>query len=68
MWWSPSTGWSPFANVSNTYQISGVLGAVSWGPNRIDMFTRASDNSLDHWWFDGTSFGGPENKGGSIAP
>ncbi|HEX2470131.1 MAG TPA: hypothetical protein VHK05_06040 [Candidatus Limnocylindrales bacterium] len=34
-------------------------GAVSWGPNRIDVFGRALDGSLLHTWYD-RAFGGPE--------
>lgn len=63
------SGWHSFELVSSsTQRIAGLFGATSWANNRIDMFTRRSDNTLDHWWYDGASFNGPENKGGSIAP
>lgn len=59
--------WNPYDLVNSSYQVSGVLGAVSWGYQRIDMFTRRSDNTLDHWWYDQNGWNGPVNQGGSLA-
>lgn len=41
-------------------------GAVSWGPNRIDVFIRGNDNALWHIDFNGTAWSGWENLGGSL--
>jgi hypothetical protein len=30
--------------------------AVSWGPNRMDVFVRGTDNALWHTWWDGTAW------------
>ncbi|HSC90642.1 MAG TPA: FG-GAP-like repeat-containing protein [Gaiellaceae bacterium] len=45
------------------------VSAVSWGPNRIDVFAASRDpgNPLQHWWSDGGGFSGPETLGGSLA-
>jgi hypothetical protein len=50
------------------------VAAVSWGPDRIDVFAAAlknvaegdTGNPLQHWWWDGTSFHGPEKLGGDL--
>lgn len=66
IWYDTTSGWHPFEGLPSNVQITGVIGAVSWAYGRIDMFTRNSDNTLEHWWYDG-AWEGPENKGGSIA-
>ena len=34
--------------------------AVSWGPHRLDVFATGKHNgALNHWWFDGSAWGGP---------
>jgi hypothetical protein len=40
--------------------------AVCWGPNRIDVFARGTDNALYHKWWDGHAWGGWESLGGII--
>jgi hypothetical protein len=40
--------------------------AVSWGPNRLDLFVRGADNQLYHKWFDG-SWHGWKALGGTLA-
>ena len=37
----------------------------SWAAGRLDVFARAADNSLQHWWWDGSSWGS-DNLGGSL--
>jgi hypothetical protein len=37
---------------------------VSWGANRLDAFAIGFDGNLYHRWWDGSSWGGPENLGG----
>jgi GH25 family lysozyme M1 (1,4-beta-N-acetylmuramidase) len=52
-----------------------VGGAMTSGPsaasgawNRVDVFARGpQDGGLDHWWWDGAGWGGPESLGGGIA-
>jgi hypothetical protein len=48
-----------FQNWANWESLQGVLlGAPSvaaWGPHRLDIFVRGTDNSLWHIWFDGTT-------------
>lgn len=43
---------------------AGGPGAVSWGPNRIDVFVRGSDNGIWHKWWDGSTWQGYESMGG----
>ncbi len=40
--------------------------AVSWGPNRIDVFAMGDDSALYHRWWDGSNWGGWESLGGII--
>ena len=51
-----SLGGSVFSEVS----------AVSWGPNRIDLFAIGTDNAVWHRWWDGSNWGGWESLGGSV--
>jgi Trypsin-like peptidase domain/Repeat of unknown function (DUF346) len=39
--------------------------AVSWVANRLDVFAWTTDNSLQHWWWDGSSWGS-DNLGGAL--
>ncbi|MGC5224192.1 RHS repeat-associated core domain-containing protein, partial [Micromonospora sp. DT81.3] len=41
--------------------------AVSWAPNRLDVFGRGTDGTLQHWAWDGTAWGGPGSLGGALA-
>jgi hypothetical protein len=40
--------------------------AVSWGPNRLDVFAMGTDSALWHRWWDGAHWGGWESLGGTI--
>ena len=40
--------------------------AVSWGPNRLDVFAMGTDSALWHRWWDGQAWGGWESLGGTI--
>jgi hypothetical protein len=47
--WDGST-WNNWDWVGGYFQNSPA--AVSWGPNRIDVFVQGSDNNLGHLWWD----------------
>jgi C1A family cysteine protease len=40
--------------------------AASWAANRIDVFARGTDNSMQHRWWDGVAWRGWESLGGVI--
>nr|WP_256989105.1 DUF346 domain-containing protein [Bacillus sp. EB106-08-02-XG196] len=40
--------------------------AVSWNPNRIDVFARGQNNNLIHKWWNGRSWSNWENLGGTL--
>ena len=40
--------------------------AVTWGPNRLDVFAVGTDHAMWHRWWDGNSWGGWESLGGSV--
>ncbi len=40
--------------------------AVSWGPNRLDVFGVGTDHAVWHRWWDGSNWGGWESLGGSV--
>lgn len=43
------------------------LAAVSWGPYRLDLFSKSVAGALLHWWWDeGAGWRGPESLGGRI--
>lgn len=42
----------------------GSPSAVSWSANRLDAFALGFDGNLWHRWWNGSSWGGPENLGG----
>ena len=44
-----------------------MVSAVSWGPNRLDVFVKGTDNALHHKWWNGSSWGGFESLGGVLA-
>ena len=50
--WQPSlTGWEKLGG-----QIFGNPAAVSWGPNRLDVFAGGDDKALYHKAWDGSSW------------
>ena len=71
-WWDANGGWSQWEDMTNTFPggfqpINFNPAAVSWGPNRIDIFaTRMGDGHLIHSWWDGTRWNGWEDLGGLI--
>jgi hypothetical protein len=69
----PASGQHAFVNTAvagNWESLGGVLtsplGAVSWGPNRIDVFGAGTDSALWHRWWDGSKWGGWESLGGVL--
>jgi hypothetical protein len=49
-------------------QLASGPGAVSWGPNRIDVFAASSaDTSLIHKWWDGSTWHDWESLGGQLS-
>lgn len=56
------SGWGPAGGVMT----SGPA-AVSWGPNRIDVFIRSTDNALWHQYYNGSAWSGWETLGGVLA-
>jgi hypothetical protein len=55
--------WSSWINLGGS--IVGGPAAVAMSPGRLDVVARrASDNSIEHWWFDGSWHS--DNLGGSL--
>jgi hypothetical protein len=64
--------WSNWTSISGNISVQAEAEAISWGPNRIDVFAWGTDNSLLHKSFDGTNglwtpSSGFEILGGSLA-
>jgi hypothetical protein len=65
----PSTGkigWSGWSDLGGSY--TGKPAAVSWGPNRIDLFGVSTGNKVWHRAYKNKKWGGGENLGGNIQP
>lgn len=77
--YDPSIGWVPAMQYGAEQwdnmggKIVGKPAAVAWGPNRLDVFVRGTDNAIYHkaWngsaWFPGAGVSDWENIGGVIA-
>jgi hypothetical protein len=65
--WADNSVWSGQWEVvaSNPAYGWGSPSAVSWGPGRIDLFARGTNNELEHMWYDG-SWHPWESKGGAV--
>lgn len=56
--------WSPWQSLGGI--VLSTPEAVSWGPNRIDLFGVGTDHALWHRWTNGGSWGGWESLGGAL--
>ncbi len=43
------TGWESLGGLT-----TGEISAVSWGPGRLDVFVRGTDNIIYHKWYEGS--------------
>lgn len=65
--YSWSGAWEVVDSMPLTNLTQGPVGAVSWGPGRIDVFMEGPNNELEHKWFDnGQWSSGWENLGGIL--
>jgi Lysyl oxidase len=55
------TGWESLGGV-----VTSPPHAVSWGPERVDLFALGQDYALWHRWWDGANWGGWESLGGVL--
>src|SRR5450759_1244729 len=58
---APGAGWESLGGV-----LTSDPTAVSWGPNRLDVFARGSDNAMWHKFYDGSRWSGWASLGGSL--
>jgi hypothetical protein len=66
--------WSTIAERFSSSTLYESLGGVataspavaSWGPNRLDLFVRGTDNALYHRFWDGSAWSGWESLGGAL--
>ena len=56
------TAWSAWESLGGVLTAS--PGAVSWGPNRLDVFVRGTDHAVWHRSWDGTSWATWDSVGG----
>jgi len=66
--WNTSVGkWSGWSQLPG--QSKPVKGEFQLAPasKQLDVFARADDNSLWHWWFIGGKWSGPDKLGGQIS-
>ena len=55
--------WSGWQSLGGVLPSSEAPTVVSWGPNRLDIFVKGTDNALWHRWWDGSTWGGWESLG-----
>jgi len=56
--------WSGWASLGGA--LTSGPGVASWGPGRLDVFVRGSDNGLWHMWWDGGVYHSWESLGGVL--
>jgi hypothetical protein len=64
--WAGGPSWWPSDNPDDWHKLGGVTRdvpvAVSWAPNRLDLFVVGGDNAVYHkWWAGGPSWGPSDN-------
>jgi Repeat of unknown function (DUF346) len=65
--YSWSGAWEVVGSMPLSNLTQGPVGAISWGPGRIDVFMEGPNNELEHKWFDnGQWSSGWENLGGIL--
>jgi hypothetical protein len=69
-WWNLSlkgSNWNDgWEDLGGSLRESWAPSAVSWGPNRIDVFARGTNDHLMHRWWDGTAWSGWQDLGGKL--
>jgi hypothetical protein len=64
--WLQGAGWSEWSPVAGgTGAVASGPGVSSWGESRVDIVARLSNNTVQHWWWDGSSWH-TDNLGGNI--
>src|SRR5580692_10041021 len=48
-------------------EVTSIGSAVAWGPNRLDVFARGSDQALWHQYWNGSKWAGFQSLGGELA-
>jgi hypothetical protein len=61
----PSPTWHAAQSLGGS--VNSDVDVSSWGPGRLDVFARGTDNALKHRWFDGGTWSAWENMGGNLA-
>ncbi len=61
---SPTSSWGGFESLGGI--LTSPPSAVAWGPNRLDVFVRGTNNAMYHRWWDGSAWGGFESLAGNI--
>jgi hypothetical protein len=73
-WWYERGLWGGPETLAGEHGLLASAGpsVASWGPNRLDVFAvRNPDGwfgprTLQHWWWDGSQWSGPESRGGRL--
>lgn len=61
---STEKGWSKWEDLGGI--LTSGPGSSSWGPNRLDVFVKGSDNAMYHKWWNGSRWSDFENLGGVL--
>src|SRR5438445_212035 len=61
---NPASSWSGWESLGGL--LTCLPSAVSWGPDRLDIFALGGDNAVWHKWWDGSNWGGWESLGGLL--
>ena len=61
---NPAAAWGPWESLGGV--IESPPAAISWAPNRLDIFAIGTDSAVWHRWWDGSAWGGWESLGGVV--
>src|SRR5260370_33865385 len=56
------------SNESLGGKLAGQPTAVSWGPERLEVLAIGADATVQHWWWDGANWNGPQSLPGGNLP
>jgi len=68
-WYDPAiggwSGWYQMISSKGHGNVASGPDSASWAPNRVDVVARVEDNSVEHWYWDGSAWHADNLGGGT---